>query len=274
MQSNEIISRIFGPGFEWIDGLPAINPQAFFFSVGFDDFFFNFGTIDPVALYSPMKAFPALHSDLEKQFLSTTIAAGTGPVESIDLALDALVDHPNTPPFISRQLIQRLVTSNPTPDYIERVATAFAIGTYTLPSGDIVGDGRRGDLAATVAAILFDEEARSDAARAADDFGKVREPVVRFINWARTFDTNTVTPELTFPMWNTSPPGALSQHPFKSPSVFNFYRPGYIAPGTETGAAGLTVPELQLVNANSVAGYANFLTYFILSLTSFDYIQV
>lgn len=235
-----------------------------------DDFYFDYRTIEPEALYSRMKAFPDMHSDLEKRFLTTTIAAGTGPEESIALALDALVDHPNTPPFISRQLIQRFVTSNPTPEYIERVANAFANGAYTLPSGQSVGEGRRGDLSATIAAILFDEEARNDAARLDDQYGKVREPVIRFINWARTFDASTVTPELTFAMWNTSSPGALAQHPYKSPSVFNFYRPGYVAPGTETGAQGMTMPELQLVNANSVAGFANYMTYFIFAFGSGD----
>jgi len=69
-------------------------------------------------------------------------------------------------------------------------------------------------------------------------------------------------------LYNTTFGGGLAQAPYKSPSVFNFYRPGYIAPGTETGAAGLTMPELQLVNANSISNYANFMTYFALAFAA------
>jgi len=215
---------------------------------------------------SPMIIFDDFHSDLEKTFLGVTIPAGTPGDESVDIALDTLVDHPNTPPFIARQLIQRFVTSHPEPEYIERVATAFAGGTFTLPSGDTVGDGRRGDLAATIAAVLFDDEAREAEGFDGDDFGKVREPVLRFIHWARAFDAATVTPEYTRILWNTGSNNFLGQAPHKSPSVFNFYRPGHVAPGTETGDAGLTMPELQLVNAATMAGYANFMTYFSLEL--------
>ncbi len=229
-------------------------------------FFFDFPTLPDDATYSPMVAYPEWHSEAQKSFLGTTIPAGTGPEQSIDIALDTLVNHPNTPPFISRQLIQRLVTSNPEPDYIQRVATAFANGSYTLPNGTVVGDGRRGDLSATVAAILFDADAVDPNNRNNAQFGKVREPILRFTHWARTFDANRVSPVDTFPLWNTSDGGALAQAPYKSPSVFNFYRPGYVAPGTETGSVGLTMPELQLVNANTLSGYSNFMTYFIFGL--------
>jgi uncharacterized protein (DUF1800 family) len=232
------------------------------------EFFFDFRTLAGDALHTPMEAYPEWHSELEKTFLGTTIPAGTGPEESIDIALDTLVDHPNTPPFLARQLIQRFVTSHPEPDYIERVATAFANGQYILPNGSVVGDGRRGDLSATIAAVLFDQDARDASSRDETQFGKVREPVLRFIQWARAFDAGTITPEHTFPLWNTSFGGGLSQAPYKSPSVFNFYRPGYVAPGTETGAAGLTMPELQLVNANSISNYANFMTYFVFAFAA------
>ncbi|MEM7327225.1 MAG: DUF1800 domain-containing protein [Pseudomonadota bacterium] len=231
-------------------------------------FFFDFPTLPSDATYSPMQAYDEWHSEQAKTFLGTTIPAGTSAEESIDIALDTLVNHPNTPPFISRQLIQRLVTSNPEPDYIERVATAFANGAYTLPNGVVVGDGRRGDLSATVAAILFDADAVNPNNRNDAQFGKVREPILRFTHWARTFSANSVTPVNTFPLWNTSDGSALAQAPYKSPSVFNFYRPGYVAPGTETGSVGLTMPEMQLVNANTLSGYSNFMTYFIFGLAA------
>ena len=116
---------------------------------------------------------------------------------------------------------------------------------------------------ATIAAVLMDEEVRGDPSSASNSSGKVREPILRFIQWARAFDVGTVTPEHTYFLWNASSPDALAQHPFRSPSVFNFYRPGYVAPGTQSGAAGLTVPELQITNASSVVGYSNYMTYFI-----------
>ncbi|MHA7873286.1 MAG: DUF1800 family protein, partial [Hyphococcus sp.] len=223
----------------------------------------TFDTIAPDALYSPMQIFPAFHSDLEKSFLGTTIPPGTNAATSIDMALDALFNHPNVGPFLGRQLIQRFVTSDPSPAYVARVAAAFDTGSYALPNGVVVGDGRRGDLSATLAAVLFDTEARSETSRNANDFGKLREPIVRFVQWARAFNAGSVTPEYTLQLWDTGSADQLGQHPYRSPSVFNFYRPGYIAVGTESGNAGLTVPELQIVNANAIAGYANFMSFFI-----------
>jgi len=239
-------------------------------SLNGDDFYFDLAALESGALHEPMKAFPAFHSDLEKSFLGTVILANTGPEESIDMALDALVNHDNTPPFIARQLIQRFVTSHPAPDYIERVANSFADGRFTLPDGQTVGDGRRGDLAATVAAILFDEDARETSSSDGDEFGKVREPVLRFTHWARAFDAGNVTPKYTIGLQNTGYAFNLAQGPYKAPSVFNFYRPGYVAPGTETGAANLTMPEMQLVNANTVTTYSNFMSYFIFAIAQQD----
>ncbi len=184
----------------------------------------------------PMKMFESQHSPLEKSFLGATIPAGTNGIESITQALDIIFDHPNVPPFVSRQLIQRFVTSHPSPAYIERVATAFAAGSYTLPDGMVVGDGRRGDLQATLSAILFDDDARDMASLSDDTFGKVREPIIRFANWARAYNVSTVTPEFMPLLWNTGSPNLLGQQPYGAPSVFNFYRPGYVAPGTLTGA--------------------------------------
>lgn len=211
----------------------------------------------------PMFAFPEQHSDLEKSFLGTTIPAGTGPEESIDLALDALFNHPNVGPFLGRQLIQRFVTSDPSPGYVQRVATAFNTGSFTLPTGDLVGEGVRGDLAATIAAVLMDDEALNASSLLDNRFGKVREPVMRFTHWARAFDAAPVAPQFTYELWFTQSSGSLAQAPYGSPSVFNFFRPGYVAPGTLSGDAGMTVPELQIMNAGTVPGYVNFISYFI-----------
>lgn len=214
-------------------------------------------------LDEPMLIYDQFHSEEAKSFLGLTIAAGTNAEDSIEQALDHIFDQPSVAPFVSRQLIQRLVTSHPSPDYLRRVATAFENGSYNLPDGRSVGDGRRGDMQATVAAILFDEDARTEPDIAGSSFGKVREPVIRFANWARAFDAGTISPEATFQLWYTSSPEALSQQPYRAPSVFNFFRPGYVAPGTQTGAQGLTMPEFQLINTSTIAGFANFMTYFV-----------
>ncbi|MAI90255.1 DUF1800 domain-containing protein [Ponticaulis sp.] len=229
----------------------SLNADAFWYTDLPDD-----------AWTSPMVAYPDQHSSLEKTFLGTTIPAGTGPEESIDIALDTLFNHPNVGPFIGRQLIQRFTTSSPAPDYVSRVATAFNSGSYTLPNGDVVGTGQRGDLAATIAAVLMDEDAIGDAGLTGNTFGKIREPVIRFVHWARAFNAAPLAPENAYYLMISHSGDLLSQSPYGSPSVFNFYRPGYIAPGTLSGEAGLTVPELQIMNAGTIPGYANFMTYF------------
>jgi len=216
---------------------------------------------DETAYTVPMQVFEDSHSELEKAFLGLTIPANTKAKESISMALDKIFMHPNVPPFISRQLIQRFVTSNPSPQYIERVAYSFASGYFELPNGETVGTYKRGDLKATLAAILFDEEARND--KADTSFGKVREPILRFTAWARAFEVEEVTPMYIFDLWDTSRSTALGQHPYRSPSVFNFYQPDHMAYGTKTGMANLAMPELQLVNSTTIPSYINFMSFFI-----------
>lgn len=218
----------------------------------------------PERSYLPMLIFSEHHSSAEKTFLGTTIPAGTSGEESVDRALDALFNHPNVAPFISRQLIQRFVTSNPKPAYVERVARTFESGSFTMPNGVTVGEGRRGDLKATIAAILLDTEARTPTLRDDSDFGKVREPFIRFTHWARTFNVSSAAVTSQRLLWNDQSSG-LSQQPLRSPSVFNFYRPGYTAPGTLTGEANLVAPELQILDATSLVGFNDVLTAYIFS---------
>jgi len=221
--------------------------------------FFNFRN-DPTSTYRPLVIYPEQHSDLEKTFLTVTIPPGTGGEASIDMALDEIFAHPNMAPFVSRQLIQRFVSSNPDTAYVQRVATTFDAGTYTLPDGTAVGTGVRGDLKATLAAVLLDQDALRDPATAPAASGKIREPIIRFVNWARAF--NVTTPDVRDEQFLANM-SFMGQHPFRSPSVFNFFRPGFVAPNTETGAAGLTVPELQIINESSAMAYINFINAFI-----------
>jgi uncharacterized protein (DUF1800 family) len=205
----------------------------------------------------PMTADPArwvparttgFHSNEAKTFLGLTIPAGTGAAESLRRALDHLFNHPNVGPFFARQMIQRLVTSNPSPAYVGRVAAVFANN----------GQGRRGDLAAVFKAILTDSEALDAASLTNPNFGKLREPVLRYVQLARTFGARSNSGN-----WQvgdlSDPATALGQSPLRSPSVFNFFRPGYFPANTEIANRGLLAPEFQLVNETSVAGYVNFL---------------
>ncbi len=219
----------------------------------------------PVAAYSPLAIFPDHHSSSDKAFLGVTIAANTDAATSIDTALDALFNHANIAPFISKQLIQRFVTSNPSPQYVTNVTAAFETGWYQLPDGSTVGTRARGDLAAIIAAILMDDEARDVANRGDPDFGKVREPAIRFTHWARNAQLNSASVlgennlEPQHQLIETNSPGALAQQAYRSPSVFNFYRPGYLAAGSQTAGAGLVAPELQITTTATVTSFANFM---------------
>ena len=194
----------------------------------------------------PMIQVPSRHESGAKSFLGTTIAAGTDGATSLGLALDALFAHPNIALFISRQLIQRLVTSNPSPAYTARVAAVFAND----------GTGSKGNLRAVLEAILLDDEARNVAT--APGGGKLREPMLRFLAWARAFNASSASD--AWAIGNTTDPGTrLGQSPLRSPSVFNFFRPGYVPPNSAIGSAGLVAPEFQITNESSVIGYVNYL---------------
>lgn len=211
-----------------------------------------------------MVMFPEHHSELEKTFLGTTIPAGTAGDESIQIALDTIFEHPNTAPFISRLLIQRFTQSDPSPGYIQRVAMAFELGSFQAEGGQSFGTGKRGDLRATLAAILLDPATfASPEQSVGDETGKVREPILRFTHWARAFNVSGLDAHNETKLWDTSgTTNSLGQQAFSSPSVFNFYRPGYVAPGTSTGERDITVPEFQIVNESSSVGYLNFMTVF------------
>ncbi len=199
-----------------------------------------------------MQPYPSYHSTSAKTFLGVTIPASTmpNPAGDLKIALDTIFNHPNVGPFIGRQLIQRLVASNPSPAYVSRVAAVF--------NND--GKGVRGNMAAVVAAILLDPEARNDSVGSdpslGPTFGKLREPVVQMANWARAFGARSSSG--WWKIGDASPPTMLSQQTLNAPSVFNFWSPTYIPPpATALGHGGLFAPEFQVINAVSTAGYLN-----------------
>ena len=202
----------------------------------------------PDHLRRPMLQVASRYETGAKSFLGLTIPAGTEATKSLTMALDHLYAHANVPPFWSRQLIQRLVTSNPTPAYVERVARVF--------QND--GAGQRGNLSAVIRAILLDVEARTDNPSEQPTAGKVREPILRLLAWARAWGVRSASD--TWAVGNTSDPATrLGQSPLRSPSVFNFFRPAYVPPNSAFSTSGLVAPELQLTNESTVAGYLNFM---------------
>jgi uncharacterized protein (DUF1800 family) len=204
------------------------------------------GMSDPDRAFNPMLGYPQFHAKEEKTFLGVTVAAQStaDPVASLQTALDTLAAHPNVGPFIGKQLIQRLVTSNPSPQYVAAVANAFNDN----------GAGVRGDMKAVVKAVLMHPDARVMSSTS----GKVREPVLRLSAYLRAFPFASDTGD--WRVGNTDNAGtALGQSPLRSPSVFNFYRPGYVPPGTQAAASGLAVPELQIAHETTAAGYVNFM---------------
>jgi uncharacterized protein (DUF1800 family) len=209
---------------------------------------------DPGYAQRPMVLTAANHSTSVKQFLGVTIAAGTPGATALQTALDTIAAHPNVGPFIGRQLIQRLVASNPSPAYVARVSAVFANN----------GAGVRGDLRAVIKAILLDDEARRAPVAGDTTRGKLREPVVRFIQWARTFGLASPTGQ-----WNignvSDPSTRLGQSPLRSPSVFNFFRPGYVPPNSALGTLNLNAPEFQITNESTVVGWANWAQTFVQS---------
>lgn len=194
----------------------------------------------------PMIYYANYHSITAKTFLDVTLPGGAanGPNE-LGVALDTIFNHPNVPPFMCQRLIQRLVTSNPTPSFVGRCSAVFRNN----------GAGVRGDLRAVVKSILLDPEARNASLASTPGYGKVREPIIRLTNWIRAFGATSISGG--YLITSTSANTSLGQSPLTSPSVFNFYRPGYVPPNTRLGAQGLTAPEFQIVDEVTVAGYAN-----------------
>jgi uncharacterized protein (DUF1800 family) len=211
----------------------------------------------------PMKHIAAHHAPEAKQFLGVTIPAGTDGPTSLHIALDTLFNHPNTAPFISKQLIQRLVTSNPSPAYVKRVAARFVNN----------GQNVRGDMKAVIEAVLLDAEAKFEGPTKIR--GKLREPVLRYTTFARAFGvSNGNNGEIWRVGATTDPATGLGQSPLRAPSVFNFYRPGYVPPKTRIASRGLVAPEFQITTDTSLPGYVNFMRLQLISPTgglTYDY---
>ncbi len=208
---------------------------------------FNGSIADPERDSKPMQMYAAFHSTSEKRFLGQTISGATSGDDDIRVALDTLFNHPNAAPFFSRQLIQRLVTSNPSPAYVGRVSAVFANN----------GKGVRGDMQAIVRAVLLDAEAVAMAGSTMRT-GKLREPLLRLANWMRAFDAKPANGIYNI-YYLDDPLSGLAGNPLNAPSVFNYYRPSYVPPNSAIASAGLVAPEMQITSEPSVTGYLNFM---------------
>ncbi|MCY3883587.1 MAG: DUF1800 family protein, partial [Gammaproteobacteria bacterium] len=201
----------------------------------------------------PMIPFNWHHDKGEKVIVGgTVIPAGQDAPHDIEQALDSIFEHPNTGPFIARQLIQHLVTSNPEPEYVERVAEAFANDEQ----------GTRGNMKHVIRTILTDPEAQEPANP--DTFGKLKDPIIRLVSLDRMFPLKLAYPdEQSWPeglhSYNFgSFDGAVQQIPLNAPSVFNFYSPFY-SPKGDLSDNEIVTPAFQLFNMQTVIATSNFL---------------
>lgn len=185
--------------------------------------------------------------------VNKNIPTGLNGNTEMDLALDNIFYHPNVAPFVSKLLIQQFVTSDPSPAYVSRVAAKFNNN----------GQGVRGDMKAVVKAILLDPEARGDV-KTDQYYGKLREPVQQIMNFYRQFNPRSAdgtqqSDGVVYFFGNS-----MGQNMFNSPTVFNFYSPDYIVPGTS-----LLGPEFGIRNTGTAIGTANFV-----NSVSFGFIPV
>lgn len=199
----------------------------------------------------PMQISKQHHDYTAKSVLDTRIRIekGLNAQTEIALTIDALSRHPNTAPFISRQLINHLVTSNPSKAYIHRVSTVW--------------EKSRGSLDAVIKAILLDKEARAPSKNILKTYGRLKDPVQRITNILKPLQCGkslgykpTDYPGLQW--WHPDPYEHLHQAPMRSPSVFNFYEPGYSRPGT-ISKNQLYSPEFQIMTDSTAATVANYI---------------
>ena len=174
----------------------------------------------------------------------------------IDYVLDHLFNHPNTPPFIAKRLIQRFTSSNPSPTYIEDVANAFISG-YDIYGN---GNGGRGDLNAVIHAILLHPEARTPSLSIDNTYGKLREPLIKFISYSRSFNLTSLNTYGLYPFAYLY--DKIGQEPYMYPNVFNFYRSDF-QPLGEILNNNLEAPEFQPFTDVTAVGLPNSIRWLI-----------
>jgi uncharacterized protein (DUF1800 family) len=215
-------------------------------------------TYNPQYWIGPMVAVDSNHDQTAKQLLTYPgvasgglLPAGQTAVQDLNGALDNIFNHPNMGPFVCRELIQHLVTSNPSPAYIQRVAAVFADN----------GQSVRGDMKAVITAILMDPEARrgDDPSTAVATDGHLQEPILYMVGLLRAFGATTQASSLGYQG------STMGQNALDSPSVFNFYSPDYVIPQTTTYG-----PEFQILTTSTTLYRANWVNNLVFNSIASD----
>jgi uncharacterized protein (DUF1800 family) len=210
-------------------------------TVRFGRNFRRYSLVDPMVMYEEW------HEPGEKQLVGDfTIPSGQTGMEDIEMAIDHLFHHPNVGPFLAERMIQRLVKSNPSPEYIERVASVFNDN----------GAGVRGDMAAFVKAIILDSEAMDCYWFEDMENGMLREPITRLTQLSIALKAETQSEWY----WNSAVfyEQLAGQHPMSSPTVFNFFKPDYV-PDSEFAYYDMVGPEFQILNSSTSSNYVNYM---------------
>lgn len=192
----------------------------------------------------PMKMYENFHEQGAKSFLGKTVPAGQTGMKDIDSAIDIIFNHPNVGPFIATRLIQRLVKSNPSKAYVQRVARTFNRNA----------SGVRGDMKSVLKAILLDEEARSCNGINSSSAGKLREPILRLSHAAKSLPLDA--PQERYYNSGFEQLNSMKQHPLGAPSVFNFYTPDH-APIGDLSDNSMVAPEFKIFDSSSSINYIN-----------------
>ena len=205
----------------------------------------TFHSIDWQDRLAPMTAYEEFHQKTAKKLLRNYyVPAGASPRDSLEVTIDSLFYHPNLGPFVARHLIKNFVTSNPSASYVERVAAVFNSNP----------DNQRGNLASVIQAVLFDPEARSGPTEQTQNFGRIKDPLLKFVNFNRLFNVSSYSGTKNF-LRNRPSQIFLGAH-----SVFNFYSPTH-TPNQEFADLGLVAPELQVVTPETIVADASHIAY-------------
>jgi uncharacterized protein (DUF1800 family) len=175
--------------------------------------------------------------------LGSAFTMGANPAQSLERALDRIFAHPNLAPFVAKQMIQHMVTSNPSPAYVRRVAQAFKDSNWSMAN--------------LVRAILLDTEARSTTSANSTTFGKLKDPYLRVVQLFRALGVSKLAPFETLTVSDPNRGRNLNQAHLWSPSVFNDYSPTYQSPGGSMASKGLVIPQMQLATDGAVMAYVN-----------------
>jgi uncharacterized protein (DUF1800 family) len=208
-------------------------------------------TVPQIYYAIAMEAWPQYHETGSKSVLGgVTIAGGDTAERDMDAAIDNIYYHTNVGPFICKQLIERLITSNPSPGYVSRCVAKF---NNDGSGGAII----RGNMQAVWRAIVMDPEARSLGLARDTQSGKAREPVIRFNTMIRALNGKATSARFRFTD-TSSPDAALGESPYRAGSVFNFYAPDFVPQGDFT-LRHQFAPELQILTTTSAVGGNNYL---------------